>query len=196
MTIQTTITFMFHEVFSVLWQELGFCLSSPLFFFTIWSAWMVKFVRWQLLLLLAIKTRTVHLEEIWGYKSISYSQRILRVSFSWTHSGLYIYHMLWPNFRLLHNSHAITFPTQLCLVLHSIYTCLLHSIIMGFTISFASPHNLCFLFFSVLSIFLFWYNCFKCWYFVLLPKIPFFCFVIYPLFSHDQVILCVISVDA
>ena len=44
---------------------------------------------------------------------ISNSQRILRVSFSGTDSGLGTYHViLWSNFTLLRNSLYIPFPTQ------------------------------------------------------------------------------------
>ena len=49
---------------------------------------------------------------------ISRSQRILRMSGTWTDSGLCTCHLLiWSNFNLLHNSQWMTFPTQLCQVL-------------------------------------------------------------------------------
>ena len=50
---------------------------------------------------------------------ISKFQRILCVSFSWTDSGLCIYHLfIWLNSNFLHYSQWITFPTQSCLVLY------------------------------------------------------------------------------
>ena len=79
------------------------------------------------------------------------SQRIFRVSFSRTGSGLCIYHLeVWSNFNLLHNFQWINISTQLCLVLHSFLAILLYSF-MGLTVS---PLHLSqyFLFGYVLSI--------------------------------------------
>ena len=58
------------------------------------------------------------------------------------HSGLCMYHLVvWSSFNLLHNSQWITFPTQLCPVLYSFSTNLLHSLIMWLIVSSQSPHN-------------------------------------------------------
>ena len=82
------------------------------------------------------------------------SHRSLWVSFSRTAPGLCMYHLfVWSNFNFLHNSQWITLPTQSCLVLHSFCANLLCSLIMWLMVSFLSPHNLRFLFCSVLSIF-------------------------------------------
>ena len=46
-----------------------------------------------------------HLTEVRGLVCISKSQGSLCVSFSWTYSGLCIYHLfVWSNFNFLHNS--------------------------------------------------------------------------------------------
>ena len=48
------------------------------------------------------------------------------VAFPKIDSPLYIYHsFVWPNFNFLHDSHCITFFTQPCLVLYSIFYYLL-----------------------------------------------------------------------
>ena len=96
--------------------------------------------------------RFCHLFDIRWSVCISKSQKSLCISFTWTDSGLCIYHLfVWPNLKFLHNSQWITFPTQSCLVLYSICTNLLHSLIIWLIISFPSPHNLHVLFCCVLS---------------------------------------------
>ena len=68
--------------------------------------------------------------------------------------GLCIYHLfVRPNFNLLHNSQWITFLTQSCLIFYSLCACFLRSLIMWFTVSSLSPHNLYLLFCRVLLIF-------------------------------------------
>ena len=63
-------------------------------------------------------TRSGCMTEIRWSAVISKSQRSLFVSFSWTDSGLCIYHLfVWSNLNFLHNSHWIPFPDQSCLVL-------------------------------------------------------------------------------
>ena len=97
----------------------------------------------------------------------------------------------WSNFILLHNSHRITFPTQSCLVLYSFYASLLHLLIIWFTVSSPSPHNLHLQFLWKLSIFD-----------LILVLIALFCAAIkrdstspftFPLLSHNQVIWTAIS---
>ena len=57
-------------------------------------------------------------------------------------SDWYIYHLVvWSNFNLLHNSQWITFPIRPCLVLFSLYTCLLHLLIMKLPVLSPSPHK-------------------------------------------------------
>ena len=105
--------------------------------------------------LLLIRTRPGCLVMIRGSVCISKSQKILFVSFSRTNSGLCIYHLaVCPNFKFLHNSQWISFPTQLCLVLYSLSAILLHLLIMWLIVSSLSPHNLHLLFCYVLLLFL------------------------------------------
>ena len=88
-----------------------------------------------------------------GSVYISKSWRILCVSFSRTDSGLCIYHLfIWSNLNFWHNSQWIIFPTQLCLVLYTFCTNLLHPLVMWLIISSLSPHNLQQLFCCILSI--------------------------------------------
>ena len=81
--------------------------------------------------------------EIRWFVCISKSQRIFCLSIARTDSELCIYHLLVrSNLNFLHNSHWITFPTQLCLVLNSLCANLLHSLIMWVIISSLSSHSL------------------------------------------------------
>ena len=65
---------------------------------------------------LLIITRSGRLAEIRWPVCILKSQKFLCISFSRTDSGLCIYHLfVWSNVNFLHNSHWITFHTQLCL---------------------------------------------------------------------------------
>ena len=88
---------------------------------------------------------------------ISKSLRILCVFFSRTDYGLCMHHLVvWSNFHFLHNSQWITFCTQSCLVLYSLYVRLLHSLIMRFMVisqSLLNPHLLfcCVLFIFTLT---------------------------------------------
>ncbi len=92
----------------------------------------------QVLSYLLIIMKSGRLAEIRRSVCISKSQR-----FSMTDSELYIYHLfVWSNFNFLHNSHWITFPIQLFLVLYSFSANMLHSLIMGLIVSSLSPHNL------------------------------------------------------
>ena len=75
--------------------------------------------------------RSGRLVEIRWSVCITKSQRILCVSFSRMDSGLCTHHLfIWSNSNFLHNSQWITFLTQLCLILYSLCTNLLHSLIM------------------------------------------------------------------
>ena len=79
--------------------------------------------------------------------------RSLCSSFSWTDSGLCIFHLfIWSNISFLHSSQWITLPTQSCLVSYSFSANLLHSFIRRLILSSLSPHNLHLLFCCVLSI--------------------------------------------
>ena len=106
----------------------------------------------QVLFFLLIITRSGRLADIRWSVCISKSQRSLCVSFSWTDSGLCIYHSFeLSNFNFLHNSQWITLPTLSCLVLYSFSAAIIIIII-------------CFFFFFVISssvlsfLFLFLYN--------------------------------------
>ena len=107
------------------------------FNFILLSAWTTI---QQVLFFLLTFTWSGHLAEIRGSVSITKSQRIFYVSFSWMVSGLCIYHLLVrSNLNFLHNSQLITFPTLLCLVLYSFCANLLHLLIMWLIISSHLP---------------------------------------------------------
>ena len=92
---------------------------------------------------LLLSTRSSFLVGIWWFFCISKFLRISWVSFSRTDSHLCIYYLvIWSNFNLWCNSLLITFPNQLCLVLYSFCSSLLHLFIMWLTDSFFSPRNL------------------------------------------------------
>ena len=60
-----------------------------------------------------------------------------------TDSRLCVYHLIaWSNLNILHNSHWITFSTQLCLVLYYFCNSFQYSLIMWLTVSSLSSHNL------------------------------------------------------
>ena len=107
-TIGITVTFMFHSFFSFLARYLSLFLLS--FSFTMWPARTAKSTIWQILFLLIV-TRFGHLAKIWWSVYISKSQRILRVSFSWTYSGLYIFYFfklkLLAQFPMEHLPHPV-----------------------------------------------------------------------------------------
>ena len=103
-------------------------------------------------------TRSGCLAEIRWHIWISKSQRSFCASFSWTDSGLCIYHFFaWSNLKFLHNSQWITFPTQSCLVLYSFCTDLLH-LLMWENVSSQLPYNLHLLFCCILSVFCFCFH--------------------------------------
>ena len=82
---------------------------------------------------------------------ISRSLWTLKVSLSWTDSGLCIYRLVEEsNFHHLHNSQCITIPTPSCLV-YSFCACLLHSLTMWLIVSSLSLQKLQLLFYCVLS---------------------------------------------
>ena len=93
------------------------------------------------------------LAEIKWSDLMSKSQRSKRVSFSRIDVGLCIYHLfVWSNLNFLHNSLWITLPTQVCLILYSFCSNLLHSLIIWLIVSSLSWHNLHLLFCYILSI--------------------------------------------
>ena len=115
-TIVITSTFMFHSFFNSLTRSkyLSFFLLS--FNFTLWAGTAKSTIEKVLFLLIIL--RSGRLIEIRGSDYISKSQRSFFVSFSWTDSGLCIYHLfVWSNLDFLHSFQWITFPTQSCLVL-------------------------------------------------------------------------------
>ena len=111
----------------------------------------------HLLCLLTI-TRSGRLGEIRWSVWISKSEKILCVSFSWTDSGLCIYHLfVWLDFNILRNFLWITFPTQSCLVLYSFCANFLHSIIWHW--SFRLYQLVMYICYFVASyLFLLWHN--------------------------------------
>ena len=88
-------------------------------------------------------TSSGRLSKIRWFVCILKSQRILCVSFSWTDSGLCIYHwFVWSNLNFLHNSQWITFPAWSSLVLYPLSADLPHSLVMGLIVSSLPQHNL------------------------------------------------------
>ena len=75
------------------------------------------------------------------------------VSFSGSDSDLCIYYLFTGSyFNFLHDSLRITLPTKPRLVLYSFCASLLHSLLMGLTVSCLSPHKLQLQFSCVLSV--------------------------------------------
>ena len=151
-TIGIPVTFMLHSPFSSLARSLYISFFTFLQFYPVvsWNG-EVHYLTGSLFLLTV--TQSGHLLGIRWSICISKFQRILCVSFSWTDSGLCIYHLfIWSNLNFLHKSLWIIFPTQLCLILYSLYTNLLHSLIMWLIISSLSLHNLHLIFCCILSI--------------------------------------------
>ena len=69
-------------------------------------------------------TRPDRLAEIRWSICVSKSQRSMCVPFSWTDSGLCIYHsFIWLHLNILHNSQWITFRTQSCLIFFALICC-------------------------------------------------------------------------
>ena len=120
----------------------------------LWFPRTIKYTIWQaLFFFLLTLTRSGRLAKIRWSICISKSQWILWFSFFRMDSGLCIYYLaLWSKFNFLHSFQGITFPTQLCLVLYSFCTSLLHSL-TWLTILSLSPHKLHLLFCCILSIF-------------------------------------------
>ena len=121
-----------------------------------WSAGTAKSTIWPVLCLfffLVIIFSSGRLVENKWFVRISNSQRSLCVLFSWTDSGLSLYHLfVWSNFNFLHSFQWMTLPTQSYLVLYSFYAYLLHSLIMWLIVLSLLPHKLHRLFCCVLSI--------------------------------------------
>ena len=148
-TIDITVTFMFHCLFFflVFLQGLGIYL----------------FFRFLLILPAKFTIRQVHFcfwlslgMVVWSRLGvcISKSQRNLCFSFCRTDSGLCIYLLfIWSNLNFLYNSLWMNFSTQSCLVFYSFCANLLHSLIIWLIFSSLSPHNLHLLFCCVLSLF-------------------------------------------
>ena len=152
-TIGIIVTFMFHSFFNSLARSrfLSY-FSHPFNFYCVVSR-NSKIHNPANCLFLLIIIRSGCLAEIRWTFWMSKSQGSLCVSFSWTDSWLYIYHLfVWSNFNFFHNSQWITLPTQSCLVLYTFCTNFLHSLIMWLIVSSLSPHNLHLLFCWILFI--------------------------------------------
>ena len=128
------------------------------FIFTLWSAGTTKSTIRQVLSFLCVTVCVDYhyaslLAGIMWRVFISKSQRILCVSFS----SLCKDHLIaWSNFHFLHKSQWITFPTQMCRILHSFFVLVyLHWLIMCLIDSSLSPRNLHLIFVLILSIFAF-----------------------------------------
>ena len=105
------------------------------FTFLLWSAGTAKSTILQILFFLIIIRSGLLAGIRWSVCMLK-SHRSLCVSFSMTGAGLGKYHLLvWSNLNFLHISQWITLPTHLCLVLHSFYANLLHSLIMWLIVS-------------------------------------------------------------
>ena len=113
------LVFTFFQFYSVVSRDskVNNFANSLFFFFVIIRSGLLAEIRWSV--------------------CMSKSHRSLCVSFSRAGAGLYIYHLLlWSNLNFLHISQWITLPTQLCLVLHSFWANVLHSLIMWLMVSF------------------------------------------------------------
>ena len=152
-TIGIIVTFMFHSFFQFSGKvEVLILLFTFFQFYSVVSRdCKVNNFANSLFLLLLVIIRSGILAEIRWSVCMSKSHRSLCVSFSRTGAGFCIYHLfVWSNLNFLHISQWITLPNQLCLVLHSFCTNLLHSLIMWLMVSSLSPHGLHSLFCCVL----------------------------------------------
>ena len=103
--IGITVTFMFHSFFSSLAKCRNWSLFSLSLSFTFWSAGTAKSTIRQVLFFFLTIPRPGRLAEVRWSVCISKSLRTFCVSFSWSDSGLCIYHLfVWSNFNFLHNS--------------------------------------------------------------------------------------------
>ena len=104
-TIGIIVTFMFHSFFISLARSRYLSFFSCSFSFTQWPVGTAKFTARQVLFFLLVMFWSGHLAEIRWSVCISKSYWSLCVSFSWTDSGLCIYHFfVWLNFNFLYNS--------------------------------------------------------------------------------------------
>ena len=113
-SIDITITFMFHIFFNFQ-TRLGYrSFFSPSFNFTLWSARTAKSTIRQGLFFsfLLIIIKSGRLVEIRWSVCVSKSQRSLCISFSRTDSWLCIYHLfVWSSLHFLHSSQWTDLPT-------------------------------------------------------------------------------------
>ena len=145
-TIGITITFMFHSFF----RSRNLSLFSPSFSSTLSSAETAKSSIWLVLFFFLTITRTGHLAEIRWSISISKFKRILCILFSKMESGLCIYHLfVWLDLNFL--------LTQLCLLLYSLCTNLLHLLLCDW--SFHLYHYIVYIcYFVAFCLFLLWHS--------------------------------------
>ena len=161
--------------------------------FTLRSAGTAKSTIQHVLVFLLIIIRFGRLDEIRQSVCISKSPRSFCILFSWTDSGLHIYHLFaWSNFNFLHNYQWITQLNQSCLVLCDFWVNLLHWLIMLLIVSSLSSHKLQLLFCCALYILAF----------IWLVLMALFCAAIrrdsvfllrFPFLGHVQVFLCEMS---
>ena len=112
-TTDTTVIFLSHSFFNYQARSRYLSFFSFSFNFTQWTARTVKFTILQLLsiflLLLLIIIMSGRLTNIRWSVCITKSQTSFCVSFSWTDSGLYIYHLfISSNLNFLHSSECIS----------------------------------------------------------------------------------------
>ena len=151
-----TVTFLFPGIFLVPSKVHIPVFLFASFYFSLLSAGIAKSTIRQVLVFFSTY-RSGRLVEIRESVSISKSQRSLCISFSWTDSGVYIYHLfVWSNCNLLHNSHWIIFATQTSLVLYSFYANLLRSLMIWLIRLYLHITFICY--FVASYLFLLWYN--------------------------------------
>ena len=166
------VTFMFHSTFfSSPAKSKYLSMFTFSFIFTLWPAGTTESTKEWLFLFVLINTKSRLLTRVSCSVSVSKSQRILWVSFSWTYT-LCIYNLLeWSNFNLLHSSQWITFPPQSCIVLFSSCASLLDSFLIWVNVSSMSALNFRLFFYSLAYYqFFLWYKRFLWNNFVLLLK--------------------------
>ena len=160
-TIGIRVTFTFHSFFNSLAKVKGLISLFTFFQFyfvvrqysKVHNSASIFFLFFNFLIII----RSGRLAEIWWSVCISKSLRSFGFSFSWTNSGLCIYHLfIWSNFNFLHDSQWVTLPTQSCLVLYSFCASFLHSLIMSF---FRLNHHITYICYFVTSYqFSLWYG--------------------------------------
>ena len=116
-TFGITILLIFHSFLTSLVMSKYFFIFLLSFILTLFSCFSSVF---SLLFFLLINCRSDRLAGIKRSVCYSKSQKVLRISFSSTDSGLGIYHLVvLSKFSLLHNFQWLSFPTQSSIVRYS-----------------------------------------------------------------------------